>query len=143
MRNTFARIHNGLAHLVFFGSILQVALISLAYFGAIEVSIHAFGGFLIEISALLMFISSLVVRASRRNILFSLLLFLLLFPTQPLLAYTEDLPAAIRGLHGLNGMLIMGLAYSLARGKIKATNYQAKEKSESAGSQQIPEAPTA
>jgi len=143
MRNTFGRIHNGLAHLIFFGAILQVALISMAYFGAIEVGIHALNGFLIEIFALLAFISSLVVRASRRNILFSLLLFLLLFPTQALLAYSEDLPAAIRGLHGLNGMLIMITAYSLARGKIKATNYQPKEKTESLGSKQIPAAPTA
>jgi hypothetical protein len=143
MRNTFARIHNGLAHLVFAGAILQVALISMAYFGAIEVGIHAFSGFIIEFLALLMFISSLIVRASRRNILFSLLLFLLLFPTQPLLAYTEDLPSVIRGLHGLNGMLIMGLAFSLARGKIKATNYQAKEKTKDLRSGQIPEAPAA
>jgi hypothetical protein len=143
MRDKFARFHNGLAHLVFAGAILQVALISMAYFGAIDLGFHAFGGLIIEFFALLMLISALVVRASRSNILFSLLLFLLLFPTQPLLAYTEDLPAVLRGLHGLNGMLIMGLAYSLARGKFKATNYQAKEKAEPMSSEQVPEAPAA
>ena len=124
MKKTFARIHNGLAWLIFAGSILQIFLISLAYFDAIEVGTHAFSGFIISFLALLMFFSSLIVRSSGLNVILSLVLFLLLFPVQGLLAYSDELPAAVQGLHGLVGMLIMGLAYALASSKIKATNYE-------------------
>jgi len=127
MRRIFARIHNILAWAIFAGSILQVFLISLAYFGAIEAETHAFTGFFMAFLALLMFISSLVARSSGLNILLSLVVFLLLFPVQGLLAYSEDLPAAVQGLHGLVGMLIMGLSYGLAAGKIKATTYEESE----------------
>jgi len=41
-----------------------------------------------------------------------------------LLAYSDDLPNAVQGLHGLVGMLIMGLAYMLANSRIKVTNYE-------------------
>ena len=126
MRRTFARIHNILAWIIFAGCILQITLISLAYFGAIEVQVHAAGGFFLSIFALLMFISSLVVRSSGLNVVLSLAVLLLLIPVQGLLAYTNELPNAIQGLLGLNGMLIMGLSYSLATSKIKATNYEAK-----------------
>ncbi len=124
MKRVFARIHNILAWLIFAGSILQIFLISLAYFGAIEVETHAFSGFLISVLALLMFISSLVVRSSALNVVLSLVVLLLLFPVQGMLAYSDDLPNAVQGLHGLSGMLIMGLAYTLAKSKIKATNYE-------------------
>ena len=127
MKKTFARIHTGLAWLIFAGSILQIFLISLAYFGAIEVETHAISGFLISVLALLLFISSLVVRSSGLNVILSLVLFLLLFPVQGLLAYSNELPDAVQGLHGLTGMLIMGLAYALANSKIKATNYEETE----------------
>ena len=90
-----------------------------------------------------MFISSLVVRASKTNILVSLAVFLLLFPVQGMLAYEDSLPAAIRGIHGFTGMLIMGGSYGLATSKIKATNYQEKKVLESAQSGQLPEAPAA
>jgi hypothetical protein len=124
MRKIFARIHNVLAWLIFAGCILQIFLISLAYFGAIEVSNHAFSGFLISVLALFMFISSLIVRSSGLNVILSLVVLLLLIPVQGLLAYSDELPNAVQGLHGLNGMLIMGLSYSLATSKIKATNYE-------------------
>jgi len=124
MKNNFARIHNILAWLIFAGSILQIFLISLAYFRAIEVETHAFSGFLISVLALLMFISSLVVRRSALNVVLSLVVLLLLIPVQGLLAYSDDLPNAVQGLHGLVGMLIMGLAYTLATGKVKASYYE-------------------
>lgn len=34
MRRVFARVHNGLSWLIFAGAILQIALISMAYFRA-------------------------------------------------------------------------------------------------------------
>lgn len=124
MRKTFARIHNVLAWIIFIASILQILWISMAYFDAIEVQVHAAAGFFTSVFALLMFISSLVVRVNRQNILLSLAVFLLLFPIQGLLAYSDSLPNVIQGLHGLTGMLILGLAYYLATGKYKATTYQ-------------------
>ena len=120
MRQKSARIHNVLAWWVFVGAILQILLISQNVFGAIARDWHWVNGNLLYLVALLMVVTSLITRSSRANVILTVALFLLLFPVQAILAQ-GDLPRWIKGLHGLNGMLIMFLARNLARGRARAT----------------------
>ena len=121
MKKTFANIHNGLAWIIFVGSAIQFFLISMVFFGAAPAEVHGIVGFGISILALLMLISAIVVRSDRWNIIVSVIVFLLLFPVQGILAYSEELPAFVRALHGLNGVIILSLAYLLANGPFRAT----------------------
>jgi len=120
MKSTLVRIHNGLAWLIFAGSIIQFFLISLAVFGAADSQVHVTGGGILMLAALIMAIVSPIVRVSKWNVILSILVLLLLFPVQGLLAYIESLPGAVRALHGVNGVLILGLSYQLANGFAKA-----------------------
>jgi len=119
MKRAFARIHNGLAWLLFAGSITQFFLIALTVFGAAGADVHANGGRLLMLVALLSLIVALIIRTSNANVLTSLAVFLLLFPGQGFLAYS-DISGEARALHAVTGLLILGLAYAMANGFAKA-----------------------
>ena len=119
MKRAFARIHNVLAWLLFAGSIIQFFLIGLTVFGAAGTDVHANGGRLLMLAALLALIVALVTRTSKANVLTSLAVFLLLFPGQGFLAYM-DIPGEARALHAVTGVLILGLSYAMANGFARA-----------------------
>jgi hypothetical protein len=119
MKRAFVSIHNGLAWLLFAGSIIQFFLIGLTVFGAASAEVHANGGRLLMLAALLSLIVALIIRTSKANVLTSLAVFLLLFPGQGFLAYS-DIPGEARALHAVTGLLILGLAYAMANGFAKA-----------------------
>jgi hypothetical protein len=119
MKRTLARIHIGLAWLLFIGSIIQFFLISLTVFGAADATVHANGGRILMLAALLLLIVALIIRTSKANVLVSLAVFLLLFPVQGMLAYS-NIPGEARALHAVTGVLILGLSYVLANGFAKA-----------------------
>ena len=120
MKQIAARIHNGLAWLIFLGSHLAFFLIGLSVFGAAAPTVHGTFGRILWLTALLMFLVSLVCRHSWRNVGFSFLVFLLLF-LQGVFVYMPAFPGVVRAFHALNGLAIMWLAYGLARGRVRAT----------------------
>ena len=120
MKQIAARIHNGLAWLIFLSSHLAIFLIALSVFGAAAPDVHGAFGRLMWLMALLMFLVSLVCRHSWRNVGFSFLVFFLLF-MQGIFVYMPTFPSVVRAFHGLNGLAIMWLAYGLARGRVRAT----------------------
>jgi hypothetical protein len=105
--------------MLFAGCILQIYLIARYVFGSGDRDTHAFGGFILMFIALLSLIVALIIRANKWNVILSLAVLLLLYPVQGLLAYS-DIDGAFRALHGVNGILIMGLSYILANGFAKA-----------------------
>lgn len=119
MKHAFARIHNGLAWLLFAGSIFQFFLIAVTVFGGASAEVHANGGRLLMLVALLALIIALIIRTSKANVIASLVVFLLLFPGQGFLAYS-DIPSAARALHAITGLLILGLSYAMANDFAKA-----------------------
>ncbi len=119
MKSVLARIHNFLAWLLFAGCILQIYLIALYVFGAGDRETHAFGGFILMFVALLSLIVALIIRVNKWNVILSLAVLLLIFPVQGILA-NSDIDGAFRALHGVNGILIMGLSYMLANGFARA-----------------------
>jgi hypothetical protein len=120
MKSKLARIHNILAWTIFAGCFVQIYLIALYVFKAVLTpELHAATGFLLALVALLSLIVALIIRVNKWNIILSLVVFLLLFPVQGILAYS-DVGGAIRALHGLTGMLILSFSYILANGFAKA-----------------------
>lgn len=121
MKSALVRIHNILAWLILAGSIIQFFLISLTVFGAAGTELHGTAGGILMLLALVMAIMALIIRVNKWNVILSILVLLLLFPIQGLFVYIEGLPGAVRALHGLNGVLILGLSYTLANGFARAT----------------------
>ena len=120
MKSKLARIHNILAWTIFAGCFVQIYLIALYVFKAVLTpELHVATGFLLALVALLSLIVALIIRVNKWNVILSLVVFLLLFPIQGILAYS-DVGGSIQALHGLNGMLILIFSYMLANGFAKA-----------------------
>lgn len=133
MKPFFARIHTGLAWLIFIGCCLLLYLIALSVFGGGSVQTHgAFGRYLF-LGSLGMLVAALFCRTSRLNVGLSVLV-PILFIIQGVFVYLPAFPPTIRALHALNGLAIMVICYGLANGPWRATvtsqqststNYQA------------------
>lgn len=119
MKATLARIHNGLAWLAVLGSIIQFFMIALMVFSGVSLEMHATTGRVLQGVAALMLIAALVIRTSPRTTWYSVVVFLLLFPIQGVLAYM-DLPGFLKASHALTGTLILWLSYQMAAGNAKA-----------------------
>ena len=91
MRRFFVRMHNVLAWLVLAGANLVIFLIALNVFGVASTEVHAWGGRVLMLLALLLAIAALVSRTSRLTVGLSILVFLLLMPVQGIL-YRNGLP---------------------------------------------------
>ena len=120
MKTTLARVHNFLAWLAVFGSIVQFFMIAMFIFSRVSLEVHANTGRVLEGVAAIMLIVALVLRANRRTTWYSVAVFLLLFPIQGMLAYV-DLPGFINALHAVTGTLILWLSYAMAAGNARAT----------------------
>ena len=103
-----------LGKFVFMWGFVQIILIGAAYFGVFSSDIHALGGLLLAIVALVMLILALVGRMGGTIIGLTLLVLLLLIPGQGFLLQTEGLPAYVKALHPIFGIGIMFLGRSLA-----------------------------
>lgn len=119
MRQIAARIHTGLAWLIFLGGFVALYLVGVSVFAGESAATHgAFGRILFLISlALLLF--SLLCHSSRLNVGFSVLVPVMFF-MQGMFVYIPAFSPAIRALHVLNGLAIMGICYSLANGRARA-----------------------
>ena len=133
MKPLFARIHTGLAWLIFIGCCVLLYLIAVSVFGGGSAEMHgAFGRYLF-LGSLGMLVAALVCRSSRLNVGLSVLV-PVLFLLQGIFVYLPAFPPTIRALHALNGLGIMVICYALANGRARATvtsqqptvaNYQA------------------
>ncbi len=121
MRQTFASIHTILAWLVFAGANIEFILIGMSVFGVASTEVHAWGGRVLILLALLLVIAALLSRTSGLTVGLSLLVLMLLMPGQGILAYTDFPTRALNALHALNGLLILWTAYALAHGRARAT----------------------
>jgi hypothetical protein len=119
MRPLFARLHNALAWLIFLGGIVAIYLIAQSVFGAGTPANHGAFGRILFLVSLVLLITSLVCRSSRLNIGLSLLVPVLLF-VQGVFVYLPAFGPALRALHGVNGLIIMGICYMLAAGRARA-----------------------
>jgi hypothetical protein len=119
MKQLFARIHTGLAWLIFIGCCLLLYLIAVSVFGGGSTEVHgAFGRYLF-LASLGMLVASLVCRSSKLNVGLSVLVPVLFF-LQGMFVYLPAFPPTIRALHALNGLAIMVICYSLANGRARA-----------------------
>lgn len=119
MKLVFARIHTGLAWILFIGCGVLLYLIALSVFGGGSATTHgAFGRYLF-LGSLGMLVASLVCRSSRMNVGLSVLMPVLFF-LQGVFVYLPAFPPAIRALHAVNGLAIMVICYSLAHGRARA-----------------------
>lgn len=119
MRQIFARIHTALAWVIFLGGFAAIYLIAQSVFGGGSPANHGAFGRILFLISLALLIASLVGRSSRLNIGLSLLVPVLLF-AQGLFVYVPAFGPAVRALHGVNGLVIMGLCYMLAAGRARA-----------------------
>jgi hypothetical protein len=119
MKLLVARLHTGVAWLLFLGCWVALYLIALSVFGGGEATTHGAFGRTLFLVSLAMLVASLVVRSSRLNVGLSVLVPVLLF-MQGMFVYLPPLPPAVRALHALNGLAIMIISYSLANGRARA-----------------------
>ena len=108
-------IHFGLAWLLAAGLIVQVFLAGLGVFaGAANFELHRNFGFGLQALPFFMAIAAWVGRLGRRELVLAVVLFLLFFLQSFLLLARETVPA-IAALHPVNGFLMAGLAFVVAR----------------------------
>jgi hypothetical protein len=119
MRQIAARIHMGLAWLIFLGCCLALYLIAVSVFGGGSAETHGAFGRVLFLVSLVMLIASLVCRSSKLNVGLSVLVPILFF-VQGIFVYLPPLPPTGRALHALNGLAIMGICYVLAHGRARA-----------------------
>lgn len=103
----------GLNHFIFGWGLVQIALIGMAYFGALSPEIHGTSGLLLTVAALLALIAAVVAKLGGRAIGFSALVFVLL-ASQGFFIHTPSLAPMVRGLHPIMGLAAMFIARSLA-----------------------------
>lgn len=119
MRQIAARLHMGLAWLIFLGGCLALYLIAVSVFGGGSAETHGAFGRALFLVSLVMLIASLVCRSSKLNVGLSVLV-PVLFIAQGMFVYMPPLTPGIRALHALNGLAIMGICYVLAHGRARA-----------------------
>lgn len=119
MRQIAARIHMGLAWLIFLGGFVALYLIGVSVFGGGEATTHGAFGRILFVVSLVMLIVSLLCHSSKLNVGLSVLVPVMLF-MQGMFVYIPAFTPAIRALHVLNGLAIMGICYSLANGRARA-----------------------
>jgi hypothetical protein len=119
MRPLFARLHTALAWVIFLGGIVVIYLIAQSVFGGGSPANHGAFGRILFLISLKLLIASLVCRSSRLNVGLSLLVPVLLF-AQGMFVYVPAFAPAVRALHGVNGIVIMGICYVLAAGRARA-----------------------
>jgi hypothetical protein len=119
MRQLFARLHTALAWVIFLGGVVAIYLIAQSVFGGGSPANHGAFGRILFLVSLALLIAALVCRSSRLNIGLSLLVPVLLF-VQGVFVYLPAFGPAVRALHGVNGLVIMGICYVLAAGRARA-----------------------
>ncbi|TAK11574.1 MAG: hypothetical protein EPO32_11605 [Anaerolineae bacterium] len=108
----------GLGHFIYGWGFIQIALIGMAFFGAIRTDIHGYSGLLLTLAALILFIASIMAKLGGKLIGLSLLLFLIL-GGQGFFIYSEGLAPIVRGLHPILGLVVMFMGRYIA-GQAKA-----------------------
>ena len=137
MRQLFARTHTALAWVIFLGGFVAIYLIAQSVFGGGSPANHGAFGRILFLASLALLIASLVCRSSRLNIGLSLLVPVLLF-AQGMFVYLPAFGPAVRALHGVNGLVIMGLCYVLAAGRARAVVPAGQPASARASSSAVP-----
>lgn len=146
MRSGLARAHQGVAFLILTAGVVQFFLAGLGAFGSLQGrpdlwEMHIMLGMLILLASLILFVLALVSRPGRTVIMFSALLFVLMF----LQAFLAHAPGGVyvQSLHPVNGLLVLFTAHELARGRWSAVKRRARidTPAPAAGSQRAADRP--
>jgi hypothetical protein len=120
MQRTFYQLYRGLAWLFVAGAVLQFFLAYLGVFGAASFSPHQTVGKLLALVSLILLVLVAILALSgslsRARMGLATLLFELMVVQWSLVeAFSERAPA-LAALHPVNGLLVLSVAFALARG---------------------------
>jgi Family of unknown function (DUF6220) len=120
MQRLFYQLYRGLAWLFLAGAVLQFFLAGLGVFGAASFGPHETLGKLLALASLILLVLAVILALtgglSRRRAGLAALLFALMVVQWLLVeAFSEGAPA-LAALHPVNGLLVLSVAFALARG---------------------------
>jgi hypothetical protein len=120
MQRTLYQLYRGLAWLFVAGAVLQFFLAGLGVFGAASFGPHQTVGKLLALASLILLVLVAILALSGglsrgRVGLAALLLVLMVVQWSLVAAFSEGAPA-LAALHPVNGLLVLSVAFALARG---------------------------
>ena len=120
MHRTFYQLYRGLAWLFVAGAVLQFFLAGLGVFGAASFGPHQTVGKLLALASLILLVLAAILALSGglsrgRVGLAVLLLGLMVVQWSLVAAFSEGEPA-LAALHPVNGLLVLSVAFAIARG---------------------------
>jgi hypothetical protein len=120
MQSAFYQLYRGLALLFVAGAVLQFFLAGLGVFGAASFGPHQTFGKLLGLASLILLVLAAILALtgglSRGRVRLAALLFALMVLQWSLVeAFSESAPV-LAALHPVNGLLVLGVAFALARG---------------------------
>jgi hypothetical protein len=111
VKHNLVRAYQGLSWIILVCCVLQFFYAGLAVFGVTDFSVHALGGAVLGILALL----NLGLAFANRPLLRRTALFLGLMIIQGSLAHLPDILPIVAAIHPVNGLAVLYVAYGLAR----------------------------
>jgi Family of unknown function (DUF6220) len=120
MQRTFYQLYRGLTWLFLAGAVLQFFLAGLGVFGAASFGPHMTVGKLLWLASLILLVLAAILvlsgGLSRGRVGLAALLFVLMVVQWSLVeAFSKGAPA-LAALHPVNGLLVLSVAFALARG---------------------------
>jgi hypothetical protein len=120
MQRTLYQLYRGLAWLFVAGAVLQFFLAGLGVFGAASFGPHQTVGKLLALASLILLVLVAILALSGglsrgRVGLAALLLVLMVVQWSLVAAFSEGAPA-LAALHPVNGLLVLSVAFAIARG---------------------------
>jgi uncharacterized protein DUF6220 len=120
MQRAFYQLYRGIALLFLAGAVLQFFLAGLGVFGAASFGPHKTVGKLLALASLILLVLAAILALtgglSRGRVgLPALLLALMILQWSLVEAFSVSAPA-LAALHPVNGLLVLGVAFALARG---------------------------
>jgi hypothetical protein len=111
MKHNLVRAHHGLSWIILVCCVLQFFYAGLAVFGVTDFGLHALGGAVLALLALL----NLGLAFANRRLLRRTALFLGLMIVQGGLVHLRDILPIVAAIHPVNGLALLVVAYGLAR----------------------------
>jgi lysylphosphatidylglycerol synthetase-like protein (DUF2156 family) len=120
MQRLFYQLYRGLAWLFLAGAVLQFFLAGLGVFGAASFGPHETLGKLLALASLILLVLAVILALtgglSRRRAGLAALLFALMVVQWSLVELFSESAPALAALHPVNGLLVLSVAFALARG---------------------------